>query len=116
MLKAEQDTRQLDAATSDVVLGMPPQQVWNIRTGELVNTMRGHKGWVTCLIYIPQLKYIISGSVDGTIVVWTENYLEVQVRIIAHASLRTCFYSASPTGDSPRTLCEGCHVESPSPS
>lgn len=41
--------------------------------------MRGHKGWVTCLVYIPQLKYIVSGSVDGTIVVWTDSHLEVQV-------------------------------------
>eukprot|EP00873_Tetraselmis_striata_P008067 jgi/Tetstr1/428331/TSEL_018366.t1 len=54
-------------------------KVWNARSGDLVNTVKGHKGWVTCLVYIPELKYLVSGSVDGTIVVRTDTCLEVQV-------------------------------------
>jgi len=54
-------------------------KAWSVRTGQLLGTMQAHKGWVTCVVYIPSLKYIVSGSIDGTICVWTENYLEVQV-------------------------------------
>eukprot|EP00455_Lapot_gusevi_P012988 TRINITY_DN1625_c0_g2_i1.p1 TRINITY_DN1625_c0_g2~~TRINITY_DN1625_c0_g2_i1.p1 ORF type:complete len:503 (+),score=102.86 TRINITY_DN1625_c0_g2_i1:93-1601(+) len=44
-------------------------KVWNIRTGNCVNTLRGHTGWVSSLQLFGN--HIISGSWDSTLKIWS---------------------------------------------
>jgi WD40 repeat protein len=44
-------------------------RVWNVETGELVNTLRGHSGQVDNVAVLPD-GHIVSSSVDGTLRVW----------------------------------------------
>lgn len=32
--------------------------------------LQGHKNWVLCLAWSPDAKYLVSGSMDGQILVW----------------------------------------------
>ena len=41
-------------------------------TGKLIRTQKGHKGWITDLLYVPQLNVLFSASTDNTILVWGE--------------------------------------------
>lgn len=45
-------------------------KVWNVRTGELVGTLKGHSKPVLSLVISPDGRTIYSGSLDGTIKVW----------------------------------------------
>ncbi len=44
--------------------------MWNYETYELVQTLRVHTNTVTSIVYIPNTKYIVSGSKDNTIKIW----------------------------------------------
>jgi len=41
-----------------------------LATGELINTLKGHKKEVVSVAISPDCKYIVSGSGDNTIIVW----------------------------------------------
>ena len=45
-------------------------KIWDIKTGESLNTFNGHNGFITSVIITPDGKYIISGSTDKTIKIW----------------------------------------------
>jgi ribosome assembly protein 4 len=32
--------------------------------------LQGHKNWVLCVAWSPDAKYLVSGSMDGQILVW----------------------------------------------
>ncbi len=43
---------------------------WDLKTGKLIQTYRGHKDWVACLAVSADGKRMVSGSDDGTLNVW----------------------------------------------
>ena len=44
--------------------------LWDTRTGELLNTLRGHTDLVDSLMFSPDGSTIASGCRDGTILLW----------------------------------------------
>lgn len=54
-------------------------QVWDLKAGQLLRTQVVHRGMVTCLAYAFNVKLLFSGSIDGSIAVWTDkgNLLQV---------------------------------------
>ena len=36
----------------------------------LLVALQGHKNWVLCLAWSPDAKYLVSGSMDGQVLVW----------------------------------------------
>ena len=49
-------------------------KLWDVsgKTGKLLRIQKGHKGWVTDLLWVPALHLLFSASVDGTLFVWGE--------------------------------------------
>jgi len=45
-------------------------RIWDFSTGELINTLDGHKAVVYSLALTPDGKYVVSGSGDWTIKIW----------------------------------------------
>lgn len=45
-------------------------KIWDIRTGELLHTLKGHSAWVSDLVFTPDGKTLISSSSDQTIKIW----------------------------------------------
>lgn len=54
-------------------------QVWDLKTGQLQRIQTVHRGMVTCLAYAPHAKLLFSGSIDGSIGVWTDKGALLQV-------------------------------------
>ena len=78
-------------------------KIWNCSTGECTSTLLGHRKWVKCLCQLKNNNYILSGSDDKTIKVWSFN--ECIKTLIGHTnSVRTIcqlndFYFASGSFD-----------------
>lgn len=45
-------------------------KLWDVSTGELLNTFLGHEGTVNSVVFHPTKPYVVSGSDDGTIKYW----------------------------------------------
>ena len=45
-------------------------KIWDIKTGECLNTLEGHKDSVNSIVISPDGKYIVSASSDNTIKIW----------------------------------------------
>ena len=45
-------------------------ELWDLPTGMLRHTCRGHAGAVTCLAFAPDGKTLATGSLDSTVVLW----------------------------------------------
>ena len=45
-------------------------KIWDIKTAECLNTLKGHSNYVSSVTISPDGKYIVSGSYDGTIKIW----------------------------------------------
>jgi len=60
------------APIGDVVAtaGQGPPRLWNTTSGELLRTLPGHTGWVTAVAFSADGTRIVTGSNDGTAVVW----------------------------------------------
>lgn len=56
-------------------------QVWDLKTGQLLRIQTVHRGMVTCLAYATSAKLLFSGSIDGSIGVWTDKGNLLQVRV-----------------------------------
>lgn len=54
-------------------------QVWDLKTGQRLRSQAVHKGMVTCLAYASSVKLLFSGSIDGSIGVWTDKGSLLQV-------------------------------------
>ena len=48
-------------------------QLWDAQSGEVLNTLQGHKGWVLSIAYSPDGSKIASGSWDRTVRLWDVN-------------------------------------------
>ncbi len=58
-----------DSPTLAVAVGCAVQ-LWDVATGKLLATLRGHEGQVNCLAYSPDGKCLASGSYDRTVRLW----------------------------------------------
>ena len=45
-------------------------QLWNPNTGERVDTLWGHEGWVHAIAFSPDGQHLVSGSSDHTVKLW----------------------------------------------
>lgn len=57
---------------TDIFLGSEDFVIrhWNLATRECVNSLRGHKGQITDLVYSDDWKALFSTSIDGRVLVW----------------------------------------------
>lgn len=58
-------------------------KAWDTQTGQLLRKQSGHGGWVTDLLFVPELKLLFSCSIDHTIRVWSDKGKQAQVDIDA---------------------------------
>ncbi len=81
-----------------------PIQVWNVATGESVQTLEGHRAYVTDLQFTPDGKHLISSSTDQTIRLW--NWPEGRTVAVLHGHLdQVDGLATSPDG---RTFASRC--------
>ena len=45
-------------------------RIWDIRTGEMVETLRGHRDSVFSVAFTPDARGLVSGSLDKTLKYW----------------------------------------------
>ena len=61
-------------------------KIWEISSGECINTLEGHEWAVNSISYSPDGKYIASGSNDGTIKIWKNQKFGEKIRITEQVS------------------------------
>jgi len=44
--------------------------IWDARTGELLETLQGHRNWVYSVAFTPDGRGLVSGSLDKTLKYW----------------------------------------------
>jgi len=62
---------------------------YNFETGELLRTLSGHQGWITCLKFLDDNR-VISGSQDHSIKLWNLESGECERDYIGHSAFVTC--------------------------
>ena len=50
--------------------GMDTIRIWNANSGSQINTLRGHRSYVTSIAFSPNGRYIASGGIDNAIRIW----------------------------------------------
>lgn len=55
-------------------------KAWDSNNGQLLRKQTGHEGWVTDLLFIPELRLLFSCSVDHTVRVWNDKGKQAQVQ------------------------------------
>lgn len=45
-------------------------RIWNLAEGKEARALKGHKGAISCIVYKPDLRVILSGSPDGSVRLW----------------------------------------------
>jgi WD40 repeat protein len=61
------DARTIATATAS---GDRTIRLWDATTGKLVRTITGHQGGVPVVVFSPDGKQLVSGSIDKTVRVW----------------------------------------------
>ncbi|KAL0052582.1 hypothetical protein WJX82_004239 [Trebouxia sp. C0006] len=54
-------------------------KAWDAQTGQLLRKQSGHGGWITDLLFVPELRLLFSCSIDHTIRVWSDKGKQAQV-------------------------------------
>ena len=68
-------------------------EVWNITSGTQIAELTGHQSLITTVVFSPSGEHLISGDVDGKLIVWRVQSWEKQHAFIAHARpLRTAAF------------------------
>ncbi len=68
-------------------------EVWNIVSGTQIAELTGHQSLITTVVFSPAGEHLISGDVDGKLVVWRVQRWEKQHAFIGHAEpLRTAAF------------------------
>lgn len=73
------DSKLLASASFDNLI-----KVWDVKTGELVNTLIGHDDWVVSVAFSPDGRLLASGSYDRSIHIWDVNTGELLRRLSGH--------------------------------
>jgi WD40 repeat protein len=60
----------LDDQTALVSSPAPGVSILDLNSWEQVGVLSGHEGWVPCIEFTPDGRWALSGSVDGTLIVW----------------------------------------------
>ena len=72
-------------------------QIWDLRKGEGVETLRGHSGSVVSVAVSPDGRRIVSGSRDKTVKIWDAQTGEVALTLEGHSG-GVSFVAFSPDG------------------
>ena len=62
-------------------------KAWDAQTGQLLRKQSGHGGWITDLLFVPELRLLFSCSIDHTIRVWNDKGKQAQVLKDAYADV-----------------------------
>lgn len=65
-------------------------KAWDAQTGQLLRKQTGHGGWVTDLLFLPELRLLFSCSIDHTIRVWSDKGKQAQVICTKSVTCSSC--------------------------
>jgi WD40 repeat protein len=83
-------------------------KLWNVKTGNLLQTLEGHSSWVNSVAYSPDGQTVASGSRDSTIKLWNVKTGKLLQTLEGHSSsVKSVAYS--PDG---QTLASGSYDQS----
>ena len=60
-------------------------EVWNITSGTQIAELAEHQSYITTVVFSPSGEHLISGDIDGKLVVWNVQRWEKQHAFIGHA-------------------------------
>ncbi|DBA82705.1 TPA: hypothetical protein ACH3X1_006940 [Trebouxia sp. C0004] len=83
-------------------------KAWDAQTGQLLRKQTGHSGWITDLLFVPELRLLFSCSIDHTIRVWSDKGKQAQVDMAAAA--RAAVQRRTPSGTEATTLPGGSPI------
>ncbi len=52
--------------------------IWNLSSGNILQILKGHNGFIKSLEFSPDGKYLASGSLDRTIILWSTDFNEAK--------------------------------------
>ncbi|MCG9127036.1 WD40 repeat domain-containing protein [Candidatus Poribacteria bacterium] len=68
-------------------------EVWNIKTGSRIAKLTGHQSFITTMVFSPSGEHLISGDVDGKLIVWRVQGWKKQHAFMGHANpIRTAAF------------------------
>ncbi len=76
------DGRRLASASSDGTI-----RVWDVASGQILATLKGHSGSVTSVAFSPAGRYLASGSLDRTIRVWDVASGQILATLKGHSTV-----------------------------
>jgi WD40 repeat protein len=69
-----------------LLLGPIAMRIWDTVTGQDIMTLRGHSGFINCVTYSPDGKYIASGDSQG-VKVWESTTGRQKLNLVGHTAL-----------------------------
>ncbi|KAJ5248675.1 hypothetical protein N7468_000126 [Penicillium chermesinum] len=76
--------------------------LYDTKSGEQIGNLSGHSGWVTSLSWSSTGEYLLSGSVDGKVKVWS---METKMCVATHSETEKAVWSAKWLPKSNRSEC-----------
>ncbi len=58
--------------------------IWNIASGNIVETLREHTGWITAIVVAHDKKTFVTASTDRSLVIWDANTIRPLTRLRGH--------------------------------
>lgn len=72
--------------------------MWKLPTGDVMNVFSGHSGAVACGTFTPDGKKLVTGSEDGTLIIWDPKTAAVLSRVQTHVEGGVTQLAVSPDG------------------